>query len=213
MVTGSLEIPATLTHIVHIAALLHDVGRFPQYNDYRTYNDRESVNHAQLGVQVLRGADILDNLSSEHRRLVLATVFLHNRATPLSGLASNLSLMVQIIQDADKLDIIPTVIANLSPGAPAKRVVSLGLSANGDRYSQAVYKRIAMHRPVDMSEMVWLNDFKLMLLGWLPALNFSVSRKVVLKRRYVEDLIASLPPHPELIALGERVRSDLLSSC
>jgi hypothetical protein len=55
-------------------------------------------------------------------------------------------------------------------------------------------------QPVDVSEMVWLNDFKLMLLGWLPTLNFPASRKAVLERRYPERLLALLPPHETVIA-------------
>jgi hypothetical protein len=62
-----------------------------------------------------------------------------------------------------------------------------------------------------MSEMVWVNDFKLMLLGWLPTLNFPASRKAVLERRYIERLLAILPPRDELRALGEATRSYLLT--
>jgi hypothetical protein len=211
MLTASLQVDSPLVDIVHIAALLHDVGRFPQYREFKTYNDRKSVNHARLGVTVMRGADILDRLLPEHRRLVLGTVFLHNRTILPARLSFAQSLIVRIIQDADKLDIIPTVMATLDPAAPAKRVVSLGLSLDPDHYSEAIYKKIARRQPVDVSEMVWLNDFKLMLLGWLPTLNFPASRKAVLERRYPERLMALLPPREELLALGEDIRSDLLN--
>jgi len=210
MIAASLQVESPLADIVHITALFHDVGRFPQYRQFKTYNDRQSLNHARLGVTVLRGADILDGLLPEHRRLVLGAVFLHNRPVLPDRLSVAQSVIVRIIQDADKLDIIPTVMANLDPAAPANRVVSLGLSPDSEHYSEAVYRKVAMRQPVDMNEMVWVNDFKLMLLGWLPALNFPASRKAVLERRYTERLLAILPAQAELIALGEDIRSHLL---
>ena len=213
MLTASLEAASPLAEIIHIAALLHDIGRFSQYRDYRTYNDRESVNHARLGVDVLRQANTLHELSPGHRRLVLGAIFLHNRASLPAKLSPNLSLMVKVLQDADKLDIIPTVLTSLSADAPTTRIVTLGLPSDSGCYSEAVYKKIAMRQSVDMSEMVWLNDFKLVLLGWLDTINFPASRKAVLERNYIERLMAILPSRPELIALGEEIRFHLLNSC
>ena len=37
-----------------LAALYHDCGRFPQFRDYHTFMDAQSVDHAQLGVDVIR---------------------------------------------------------------------------------------------------------------------------------------------------------------
>jgi hypothetical protein len=212
LLTASLEALFPMPSITHITALLHDVGRFPQYRRYKTYNDRTSADHARLGVTVLRGARVLSRLSPEDRKRVLGAVFLHNRASLPVALPPSLSLIVRIVRDADKLDIIPTVIANLNPGAPSKRVVSSGLGLDPDRYSEAVYGSILKQQPVDMAEMSWLNDFKLMLLGWLDTLNFAASRKAALARGYIDRLMAALPCKPELTALGEAIRLRLLSS-
>ncbi len=209
MITASLEIESWLADMVHIAALLHDVGRFPQYRQFKTFNDRQSVNHGRLGLEVIRETGILDNLLPEHRKLVLGAVFLHNRAILPDRLSPALSIMVRIIRDADKLDIIPTIISNLNPAAPASRVVSMGLSLDC-RYSEDIYRKVALREFVDTSEMVWLNDYKLILLGWLPTLNFPASRRAVLERRYPERLLAILPLRTELTALGEAIRSHLL---
>jgi len=211
MLTTSLQLPSPLADVVHIAALFHDVGRFPQYRQFKTYNDRESLNHASSGVAVMRRADILCRLVPTDRKLVLAAIFLHNRPVLPARLSSTQSLILRIIQDADKLDIIPTVMANLEPAAPSSRVVSLGLAPDSDRYSDAVYRKVADRQPVAMSEMVWVNDFKLMLLGWLPTLNFPASRRVVLERSYPERLQALLPPRRELMTLASDIRAFLLT--
>lgn len=209
MLTTSLQLPSPLADVVHIAALFHDVGRFPQYRQFKTYNDGESLNHACSGVAVMRRADILCRLVPADRKLVLAAIFLHNRPVLPARLSSTQSLILRIIQDADKLDIIPTVMANLEPAAPSSRVVSLGLALDSDRYSVAVYRKVADRQPVAMSEMVWVNDFKLMLLGWLPTLNFPASRRAVLERSYPERLLALLPPRRELLTLTSDIQAFL----
>ena len=39
--------------LAEIVGLFHDVGRFAQYSKYKTFNDAESEDHADLGAQVL----------------------------------------------------------------------------------------------------------------------------------------------------------------
>jgi hypothetical protein len=141
MLTDSLQLASPLADIVHIAALFHDVGRFPQYRQFKTYNDRKSPSHARLGVVVMRGTDILDRLLPEDRKLVLGTIFLHNRPVLPARLSSAQSLIVRIIQDADKLDIIPTVMANLDLAAAPSRVVSWGF-----RSTQITIQRLSTRK-------------------------------------------------------------------
>ena len=43
-------------------ALLHDIGRFEQYAKYRTFVDKDSVNHAELSVKVIDSNNILESL-------------------------------------------------------------------------------------------------------------------------------------------------------
>src|SRR5512138_271330 len=38
--------------IAAAVALLHDVGRFPQFRRWRTFRDSDSDNHARLGIEV-----------------------------------------------------------------------------------------------------------------------------------------------------------------
>ena len=86
-------------------ALLHDVGRFEQYRHYRTFRDSESINHALLGLQILRREGVLDGLPPLERRTITAAIGLHNVFKVPDGLPEHLLRYVQLIRDADKLDI------------------------------------------------------------------------------------------------------------
>jgi hypothetical protein len=47
-------------------ALLHDVGRFPQYRRWRTFRDSESDNHARLSLEVIRHEAVLEHLPAKN---------------------------------------------------------------------------------------------------------------------------------------------------
>ena len=52
-IAAGLSLDADDAALAEAIALFHDVGRFPQYRQYRTFQDSISVNHAALGARVL----------------------------------------------------------------------------------------------------------------------------------------------------------------
>ena len=60
--------------IAEAAGLMHDLGRFKQYRRYRTFNDRRSVNHASLGVRIMRRNHILQDLDGQALKAAVDTV-------------------------------------------------------------------------------------------------------------------------------------------
>lgn len=208
-ITASIRMDPHLALLCHLAALLHDVGRFAQYSKFRTFNDRISANHARLSVDVLRGVDILSGLNSGDRRLVLGAIFLHNRRTVPSGLAPNLDLMARIIRDADKLDIFPVLLSHLQPGALHNAVVTLNLKQHPTKYTDKLFQDILSGRIGKYEEMVWTNDLKLLLCGWVYDLSFQVSRRTVMDLGYIERVFDLLPRKPELLKLREKLRAKL----
>ena len=67
----SLSLDESKTNIAFVIALFHDLGRFEQYKNYQTYNDSISINHAALGIQILKEKRILKNLDSEIKKIII----------------------------------------------------------------------------------------------------------------------------------------------
>ena len=204
-IAHSLELDDTLIRLIQIAALLHDVGRFPQYARFRTFNDSLSVNHALLGVKVLREVEVLAGLAPEHRCLILGAIFLHNRRTLAPDLSSRLNLVSRVIRDADKLDIFSVVLSHLEPGAPRNRVVTLNLKPHPQAYSKAILSGARSGKQVRYEEMAWTNDLKLLLCSWMYDFNYPVSLAIVEERQYLKKLFGLLPEDPELTAFQEEL--------
>lgn len=200
-----------LYYLVSIAAIFHDIGRFPQYSQYKTFNDKISVNHGLLGYKVLKKEDVLNGLTQKDRKDVLLSVLMHNRAKLPIGLPSRLHFILQVIRDADKLDIIPVVLPHFQQVSPDNGIVTLGLPHEPQKYTQAVIDQVLARTMVDYRTMHWLNDFILLMCSWAYDLNFPYTCQEVLERGYMKDLLGCLPQTEDVLSLGNQIKTDLLN--
>jgi len=208
-ITPALHLSPRLEELAHLAALFHDVGRFPQYARYRTFHDQISVNHAYQGVLSLKQHHVLAALPGSDRKLVLGAVALHNRRFLPQKLPEELQCLTRIVRDADKLDIFAVMLTHFNPGTPHNKVVNLELKPHPDRYTPAILAQVLDREMVNYQEMVWVNDFKLLLSSWVYDLNYRVSRGIFQERGYLEELLGYLPRNPEFSRLGRQLREDL----
>ncbi len=210
--TAALAPAPGLQELAHLAALCHDVGRFPQYARYQTFHDKLSVNHASQGVLTLKQQQVLEGLAPSARKLVLGAVALHNRRFLPRGLPPEVRYLTQIVRDADKLDIFAVMLAHFNPGARHNKVVNLELKPHPDNYTPEILEQVSRRQMVNYQDMVWVNDFKLLLCSWVYDFNYGVSRAVVRERGYLEELAGYLPRSPEFVRLGRQLREDLAGS-
>ncbi len=194
----SLALSTDKMLLAEAVALFHDVGRFPQYGAYRTYNDRLSANHAALGAKALIENKVLGHLSKQEQDHIIRAVTLHNVYTIPDGLDPDLLLLVKMVRDADKLDIWRVFIEFYrTPDEDRASAVALGLPDNGD-YSQSVLNSFAKKEMVHLSALVTLNDFKLLQLSWIFDLHFKRSLELVRERNIIDQIAVTLPRQREI---------------
>lgn len=197
-----------------LAALFHDAGRFPQFAEYGTYHDRDSINHGVLGVRTLKRAGLprlKGGQAAADRKAVLAAVALHNkrflpRPTPTPEGAC-IHAVTAVVRDADKVDIFPVLTEQFKPGAAISTIVTLNLSEDPLAYTESVYRDVVEGRLADYGEMRWLNDFKVLLLGWVNDLNFAASHRLMVERGLIAELAATLPESGPLRELAGRIQA------
>lgn len=90
--------------------ILHDTGRFEQERRYGTYIDSISVDHAELGADILFVDGLIDRYPTQDlpegwRGLCETAVRLHNKLELPTDLDPRTHLFCQLIRDADKTDI------------------------------------------------------------------------------------------------------------
>jgi len=173
-------------------ALLHDVGRFPQYHRWRTFRDSDSDNHARLSVEVIREQQVLDGLDTNERLLIEEAVRFHNLLHLPEQVTSPTRLYMELIRDADKLDIWRVFLGECAlPDEQRASAVNLGLP-DLPGFSPACLTDLAEKRVVRLDECRVVNDIKLMLISWALELGFASSYRLLLERGYIPRLAATL---------------------
>ena len=94
-------------NLAELIGMLHDIGRFEQLKKYNTYNDRESINHGELGAKILFEDKLIKDFIDDRQfdRIIYLSVINHNRDNIEEGLNERELLHCKIIRDADKWDI------------------------------------------------------------------------------------------------------------
>jgi hypothetical protein len=194
-----------------IAALFHDLGRFPQYLRYKTFRDADSEDHARLGLRSIRNSDVLVRLGVQERKEVHQAILLHNRRTLPHVVAGRARTICQVVRDADKLDILRVLLTHLEPNGKRNSVVTLGLAHDAVEYSPGMVESLRSGQMARYEDMVWENDFTILLLSWIYDFNFQITCRMFLSRGYLDRLMALLPQKNVFTDLHQGLSRELHS--
>ena len=184
-----------------IIALFHDIGRFEQYARYKTFVDRRSEDHAELGVTVLRRLGVLHRWGEATQDLVFRIIRYHNRASLPREETEPCLFFSKLLRDADKLDIW-RVVTDYYRREDGERNGALELDLpDTPGFSDAVYLDLMRRKIVDMKHVMTLNDFKLLQIGWIFDVNFRPTLLAVRSRGYLEMIRHVLPKSEKIDAL------------
>lgn len=181
------------TRIADAVALLHDVGRFPQFRRWRTFRDSDSDNHARLGIEVLRQLGVLDRFPAAERLLIEEAVRFHNLLALPLHFSSPTPLFIRLIRDADKLDIWRVFQDYFrQPEELRPSAVTLGFP-DLPGVTPACIRELAAGRVIRLENVRVLNDFKLLQISWVYDLNFRSSYCLLQQRGHIPALAATIP--------------------
>jgi hypothetical protein len=197
-IVGGLSLGKNYRMLAESVALFHDVGRFPQYSQYKTFKDSISVNHGVLGSQVLIEKKVLQGLPDNEQELIIQTVKFHNAFSIPKLAKEEVIFFIRLLRDADKLDIWRVFIEYYeSPVEKRASAVGLGLP-DVFEYSREVILYILRKQVISLSKIKTLNDFKLLQLSWIYDLNFKPSFRLLKGRDYIARIISQLPQTEEI---------------
>ncbi|MEA3448554.1 MAG: HD domain-containing protein [Bacteroidota bacterium] len=181
------------TTLAGIIGLYHDVGRFRQYRDYNTFSDKDSVYHGDLGIEVLKDIDKLENFTPGEQQIIIASIHNHGLPKIEENLDEQTMIFAKMIRDADKMDIFRIVDDYYHDMLKGKRNVSLELGLkNEDNISKKVLDAFYSESIVYKSDMHYLNDFKILQIAWIYDLNFTYTRHYILHSGHLESIIKSI---------------------
>lgn len=168
--------------LAEVIALFHDVGRFPQFKQYRTYKDQISENHCLLALKVLTEQNILSPLLGDEKIIVEKAIEFHG-AKELPEMDERTLHFAKMIRDADKIDIFELLVENYRVLANEPENFRWELEyQDTDECSPVIINAIMNRDLIDYRELKTVNDAKLLQLGWVYDIYFDWSLKEIYDR-------------------------------
>lgn len=195
--------------LAEVAALCHDLGRFPQYRDYGTFKDSDSLNHAHLSAQIMKRHAPLHFLSGAEFSRVDTAVRMHNAFQVPAGLPPETDALLRLLRDADKLDIWRVFIEYFYAPEP-ERASAAGLGfPDLPGCSPEPLAAVAAGRMVQLSALKSLNDFKLLQVSWIYDINHPKALRLISERGILERFAAMLPDEGPVREVLAQLREHL----
>lgn len=211
----SLEprLPEEKIYMAETIGLLHDIGRFEQFQKYRTFSDGKSENHAQLGAAVIRRETVLSRLEETEQSIILKGIQFHNLKDIPSNENDDTRFLLKIVRDADKMDIL-NVLAEFYATGDSTQNPALALDLpDSPGVSDAVVRDLMARRCVDLKHVRFVNDFKLLQISWVFDLNFDYSLNHINARGYMDRIITTLPQIPEIQRIHHHITNYINTPC
>ena len=105
----SINLDTEERDLASLIALLHDIARFRQWTEFKTYNDAKSFDHGDEGAKILFDEGVIKNFicKKEDHDIIKKAVKYHNKMyVDFNSLNDREKLHTKIIRDADKIDIV-----------------------------------------------------------------------------------------------------------
>ena len=192
-----LGLSAHDVQLAEIMGLFHDVGRFRQYSLYKTFNDAQSEDHADLGLKVLAELPLMQQLAPEDDALVRFAIGNHNKKEIAPTEDRRAILFARILRDADKLDIYRVLAPFIAP-EHADEAPKFIKQTTEQNVSPKFVADFAAGKQADYRKLKTQGDRKIVRLMWVYDINFSWTLQRIVDRGYVDLIIRYLPPQPEL---------------
>lgn len=174
--------------LAELIGILHDIGRFEQIRIYDTFMDKESIDHADFGVEVLFKDNLIRRFIKDdnYDEIIYKAIKNHNKYKIEEGLNEKELLQAKIIRDADKTDIYEVYMIDIAENK--------NVSFNYDiipnlEINEEIIKTLLACKPVDRNCTINEADKYVATFGFIFDYNFKEGLKIVKERKYIERLI------------------------
>lgn len=206
-----LNLNANEVYLAEILGLFHDIGRFEQLRDYRTFMDCNSTNHAILGVRILKEQSWFINFPDDIRSIIEYAIGHHNAKTLPFHKKESYLFFARLLRDGDKLDILRVVTDYYEhPDPNLDDVIVLNLP-DSPSYAPEIIDELLQGKIVSSHFIRTRNDFKLLQMGWIYDVNFSYTLVLMKEREYLKKIKAVLPDTSDIHRIYRKMMDKLES--
>lgn len=180
-IARSLNLDEEDKELASLIGLLHDIARFRQWTEYKTFSDHESIDHGDEGVKILfdEGEIKKFKVNHDYYDIIAKSVKYHNKIDiPEDDLTIREKMHCKIIRDADKLDILYSFSTNRL----------LEVDTDDEEISNTIHDEFMNHHLIRKNHIKSKNEQFLLMLGLVYDLNYKYSINRVYEEGYINKL-------------------------
>lgn len=177
--------------LAKLCGLLHDIARFEQWKLYQTFSDSQSIDHGDLGVEILLKDNFIRKFYSneEYDSIVLAAIKYHNKYSILNILTEKEKLFTKILRDADKIDILYLY-----------SIGDLGINLKDELFSESVLNDLKNKNSIYRGHIKNTTDRLAVSLGFIFDINYKESIRIISDNSYYDK---EIDLHKEKVVDGD----------
>ena len=179
-ISRSLDLDNVERDLASLIALLHDIARFRQWTNFKTFKDKDSFDHGQEGAKILFEEGEIENYKcdKDDYEIIKKAIYNHNKYIIEEGLNERELLHTNIVRDADKTDILYAFSTNSL----------LELDSDDSVINEDARKQFMAHKIVDKKYFKSTNDRALALISFIFDLNYDYSLQRVYNEKYIDKI-------------------------
>lgn len=196
-----------------LLGLLHDIGRFEQLKRYGTFLDSQSVDHAELGADILFKDGLIDRFwfgsvtdidPEEELDIIEFAIRQHNKLSLPDSIPNVKRLFCDILRDSDKTDIFRVICETPYEVRMTRRAADTSLPAR-----EEVMRCVREHRCVP--RLTNGTEFESRIAGCAMAfeLVYPKSRELVVEQGFLKEMLSYEPHSLEQKQQMEELRREL----
>jgi len=207
-IAAALGWPARGVDLAEAVGLVHDIGRFPQYRDHGTFVDARSVDHGDLGADILARDFVWTDVDPPAREAIVLAVRHHNERGIPDSVPNHALPLVKVLRDGDKLDVFAVVRRWTESG----KVHELfpGLAPDGP-LDPTILQCVSQKRTAPYEKVRTLLDYHLIQVSWVYDLNYAPSHRELVSTGLLDWTLSRLSQEEEAAPLLAAARDHVLA--
>lgn len=169
--------------LAKLIGLLHDIARFEQFTRFGTYNDLVSIDHGQLGVEILENDQYIRKYIETEKfdNTIKKAIKNHNAYRIEDGLNEEEILHSKIIRDSDKIDILYQISEFYKKGEDRY--------LDEEKISQEVYEQFYNKQIIDNRYKITKLDGIIGVISFIYDIYFKESFEIIKEKDYMNKII------------------------
>ena len=184
LLAKNMNLPKKDIELAACIGLLHDIGRFEQQTNYKSFSDF-NIDHGDYGCEVIKKNNALSyfDIDTSDYDIVITAIRNHNKFKIEPNLSNRALMFSKMIRDADKLDIF-YALGN-------KKIRGI-IRADGSDISKEISDSFFKEKMIRREAHETVNDCFITMLGFIYDINFNITLDIIRTNKYFDKIYSRL---------------------